>query len=166
MQSEVAEEAAKLRRRAEEAETARLKELEKQKAYAEMTTWITEYGSDRLKRGHAARYNMHRLYAVERGAHEAPGWTLDYDNEAGWDTRASPSSAALDLLDDAKKLGLGTPEIVWLTAPPCMIPGCEHHERDEDGEPNQTGCYADWTDPCEAVVLRNAILERDLVRIV
>lgn len=135
-------------------------EIKTERDKAEKATWIAEHGSDRLKRGFERGHDCQRLYVIERAAIEAPGWTVDFNDDATWKDRSCPSTAALNLAEEAEelasRLASSQPKIVWLTKPasnnvPISLP--------YDG-------YEDWDEPWEAreaVVLR--FLSRyDLVR--
>ena len=114
--------------------------------------WITEHGSPHLRRCIAAGYDCKRLYVVERAACEAPGFVVDFDDRAQWKTRACPSEAGLDAEQAARALGLGEPQIVWLSRPP----------RDQAGAGEDGAEF----EPVEAVVLRGYLGQYDLVQIV
>lgn len=115
-------------------------------AVAAKAAWVQEFGSDYLKRACANGYDCQRLYVTERAALEAPGFTVDFKDNATWKARSCPSLAALDLEDALKALGLGEVTIVWLTAP------AEEWEEWKEFE------------ACEAVVIRGYLGKYDLVR--
>jgi hypothetical protein len=123
------------------------------KAEAKLS-WCAEFGSDRLRRASAAGYDCGRLYAIERAAKEAPGFVLDYQNEAEWKNRACPSLAALNAEDAATKLNLGEPQVVWLTKAPVAQKVSDVEQDFDESE----------FEACEAVVIRGYLGALDLVK--
>lgn len=117
-------------------------------------SWIAAHGSDHLRRGAAAGHDCQRLYVTERAALEAPGYTVDFDDTARWKDRSCPSLAALDERDRMTARGIGSVEIVWLTAAPTASV-----RDDYDG-------YEDGFAPCEAVIVRGYLSKYDLVKII
>lgn len=135
------------------------REREKAERLAERARWAEAHGSEHLRRGLAAGYDMQRLYVIERAAAEAPGFVVDFDDKAGWSVRSGPSLAALDELEAARpvaeRLGLREPEIVWLTRPPQeTVAADEAHWEEEEYEAR------------EAIVIRDFLGKYDLVRYV
>jgi len=141
----------KERSRIMEAEAVAQREARKAALQAMKTDWIEQYGSAHLKRACLAEgYNCQRLYVTERAAREAPGFVVDFNNNAGWKDRSCPSVEALDGLDEARKLTLGEPIIVWLTdAPNARVNTYDYDE------------FA----ACEAVVIRNYLDQYDLIKV-
>lgn len=130
-------------------------EAEKARADAEKARWIDMHGSEYLRRACIEHgYNCQRRYVLERAALESPSYVVDWHNGAEWKSRSCPSEAALDELELAESLDLGSVEVevVWLTenAQP---------ERSEDECPEEF-------EPCEAVVIRGYLGKYDLVKIV
>lgn len=140
-----------------EAKSRRYDELVKERKDAEKSAWIAEHGSDQLRRGSERGHDCGRLYTLERSAIEAPGFTVDYYDGAGWKERSCPSAAALDEADAAEGLGIGSVKIVWLTDEPVDT----KHESYDD--------YRSYSEPfeaCEAVVISNYLGKYDLVKVV
>lgn len=129
-------------------------------ADAEKARWVSAHGSDHLKRACAGGYDCQRLYIVERAAHEAPGWIVDYNGTGRENSRSCPSMEALEIEADAAKLapqiGTSAPSIVWLTDEPSN----KSKRRDDD----------DWNgemfEECEAVMMRGYLGNYDLYKIV
>lgn len=119
---------------------------------AAKNSFVNAHGSDRLRRAVERGHDCKRLYTVERAAHEAPGFVVDIENDADWKSRSCPSVGALNAADAAEKLGLGSVEIVWLTAEPNDKPA---HERK----------WGYDFDPCEALLIRRYLGEYDLIKI-
>ena len=127
--------------------------LRRKRGEAEKTAWITEHGSDHLKRAHTAGYDCQRLYVIERAALEAPGFTVDFNDSAEWKSRSCPSTEALDEAEAAKELDLGESSVVWLTEQP-------NAKRIETGE------YFEIFGATEAVVIEDFLGKYDLVKII
>lgn len=133
-------------------------EITKRHAHAEKDRWIKEHGSDHLKRAWNREHNCQRLYVIERAAKEAPEFVVDFDDEAKWKDRSTPTVAALDLADAMDKRDIGTTEIVWLTSrAQDRVPSDDEYERQ---------CYEGDELPAEAVVVTGYLGKYDLVRIV
>jgi hypothetical protein len=109
--------------------------------------WIEAHGSDFLKKAVGADYNCQRAYVSERAALEFPGYVVDFQDNANWDSRACPSEKALDEALRVK----GT--AVWLTSPAQD----EAPHRDDDD-------YEGRYESCEAVVIIDYLSKYDLVR--
>lgn len=118
--------------------------------------WIENHGSAHLRRAFDAGYDCQRQYVIERAAQEAPGYVVDFNNTAAWDSRTFPSETALNAAEDAGLLGLGAGRVVWLTAAPS-----NDTQRTLDYEDD----YLDF-EPCEAVVLTNYLHRYDLVKVI
>lgn len=121
---------------------------EKDRIEQDKIRWIQDHGSEYLKRCLASGYDCQRQYVIERAALEYPGYTVDYNDTAGWKSRSGPSVAALNEADRVKG------RVVWLTsAPSNFLP---------DQEP------LDWTDQdeteCEAVVIEEYLGSYDLIK--
>lgn len=99
-----------------------IRSLEAAARDAAKSAWAAAHGSPRLQRALAAGYDCQRLYVQERAALEAPGFFVDFDNEAEWKSRSCPSEAALDICDSAQIPGAQV-EVVWLTDLPRNMPG-------------------------------------------
>jgi len=148
----LAEEAKQRREKAQAEEAERMRKIQ-EKREAEKRAWIEAHGSEYLRRACLkGGYDCQRRYIIERAAMEAPGYTVDFDDAAAWRSRSCPSAAALDEEDAARALGLGEPEIVWLTNPPK-----DSHDDDDD--------YFEFS-PCEAVAIRGYLGKYDLVKII
>jgi hypothetical protein len=114
---------AERRRRDDEAAAADAVERERQElvtAFEEdRGEWIKIYGSRRLQMAAARRYEINRLYAIERAALEFPGAWVDTGRDCRWRERANPTEDAL-LLEDAvhghmQALGLAlSHRVVWV----------------------------------------------------
>lgn len=141
-------------RKAAEAAAKARKLADDAAAHATKLAWAQEHGSEQLRRGLERGHDCQRLYVRERAAIEAPGFTVDIENAAGWKSRACPSERALDAADEADALGLGESEIVWLTAPAADRKRPDY-ESDVDAE--------EFVE-CEAVVIRDYLGKYDLVR--
>lgn len=121
----------------DEKEKARQKEEAKRVYRAERADWIKQYGSNYLKDCLELDVSANKQYIIERANLEFSDFCVDYDNDADWESRVSPSVEGLALLKElrAKYPDLDS-QIVWLTRP------C-YNDYDHDGY------------PCEAVVIRN-----------
>lgn len=116
------------------------------------TKWVTEYGSERLKKAFERGHSCQRRYVVERAAMEAEGFTVDFNGKANWKERSCPSEAALSAAEYAETLGLGAVDIVWLTSPAqAHVPSCEEYEN------------WDYWEPREAIVIKSYLGKYDLV---
>lgn len=111
--------------------------------------WVTEHGSEHLRKAYAAGYNCQRMYATERAALEHPSYFLDFDGNAEWKSRSCPS---LDALNEAERVH-GT--VVWLTAAPVDAERAEEVAEED---------YDYVFEPCEAVVIKSYMGRYDLVR--
>lgn len=145
-----AEEAAERTKR----ETAKATEEAAQKAEkeareTERQDWIAEHGSDYLQRAVKLGYNCQRQYVSERATLELPGYELDFDDRAHWNSRSCPSPEALNEVERLIEAGHNA-EVVWLTVPVTTT-------EDEDG-------YPEPFDPCEAIVVREYLSKYDLVK--
>lgn len=103
----------------------------------EKERWIVAHGSTHLKRAFTAGYDCQRLYVVERGALEAPGWIVDYNGTGRESSRACPSMAAMEIeeaaISLAQQIGTSTPSVAWLTEPPTNQPkGARNDDWDEE----------------------------------
>lgn len=132
------------------------RERVKAETEAAKTAWVQAHGSAHLKRACAGGYDCQRLYVTERAALEAPGFAVDFDDTAGWKSRACPSVEALDIADSVTA-GLGSVEVVWLTEPVTE----KAEVRGDYYEP-----YEDEFEPCEAVIIRGYLDKYALVRVV
>lgn len=133
-------------------------DIRKERAFNEKDTWIKDHGSDHLKRAWARDHSCQRLYAIERGANEAPKFTVDVSDMSNWKDRSTPSVVALNLADEMDARGLGDEtKIVWLTSlPQDRIPSDDEYLLSED--------YHRL--PAEAVVIRGYLGKYDLVHII
>lgn len=102
------------KRKQEWQEKERLKALQKEEDKKEDEHWIKTKGSDYLKQCLNLGYNCKRKYMEERVEKEFPGFELDFDNEASWNARVSPSQDALDEVTKWIEKGFDA-KIVWLT---------------------------------------------------
>jgi hypothetical protein len=125
-----------------------IRSLEAAARDAAKSAWAAAHGSPLLQRALAAGYDCQRLYVTERAALEAPGFDVDFDNEAAWKSRSCPSAAALDLADRVQRLPGAQVEIVWLTQP-------------IDGEDD-----AYEFEPCETVAVTRYLDRYTLIKIV
>lgn len=97
--------------RNKEKEAVRLK---KEQEKEDDASWIKENGSERLKLCLELGYECKRLYINERVESEFPDYELDFDDNASWKERVSPSMEALKEVKKLIDLGYDA-EIVWLT---------------------------------------------------
>ncbi len=98
---------------------------------AEKLAWISEHGSDHLRRAVAAGHTCTRKYLAERAELEYPGFVVDFDDQARWKSRACPSLGALDKRDAILQARPDvTVEIVWLTVEPDASEEDEPEERE------------------------------------
>lgn len=104
------------------------KRQERLRLTQEKETWISQNGSEHLRRATSQGFDCQRLYVTERATVEYPGFGVDFKNGLEWKSRSCPSEAALDLMETLP----GT-TIVWVTY---------------DGS-------GDEFTPCEAVVVEN-----------
>jgi hypothetical protein len=138
--------AAEAERRATEAERRVAEATAERQFQAEKKAWIDAHGSEHLRRAVARGHDCTELYIRERAKIEAPKFVVDIHNRAIWKEVDCPSVKALDVADEAEKLGLGEAQIVWLIA------------RADDGE-----CKSDLG---EAVVVHDYLGKYNLVRCV
>lgn len=104
-------------------EASKKREAEKQ----EDIDWINNNGSDYLKQCIKYGYNCKRKYMIERIEKEFPQFELDFDDNADWKERVSPSQEALDEVISWIEKGFDA-EIVWLTS--SVHGGVYDYERD------------------------------------
>lgn len=126
----------------------------KAEAEASKAAWVQAHGSDHLKRACAGGYDCTRKYVKERAAFDAPGYTIDIEDDAKWKDRSCPSVAALDEEDAAKAFNLGDVQIVWLTEPA--------QDRKTTADDYYDDSYS--FEPCEAIVIRGYLGKYDLVK--
>jgi nucleoid-associated protein YgaU len=138
--------AAEAERRAAEAERHVTEAAAERQFQDEKKAWIDAHGSEHLRRAVARGHDCTELYIRERAKIEAPKFVVDIHNRAIWKEVDCPSVKALDVADEAEKLGLGEAQIVWLIA------------RADDGE-----CKSDLG---EAVVVHDYLGKYNLVRCV
>lgn len=77
-----------------------IKQWEKCVITAEKHQWITDHGSEYLRRAVVQHgYPCHRTYVIERIQHTYPdvAWVFDWDDNLEYNTRKCPSEEALDL---------------------------------------------------------------------
>ena len=113
------EEEAAAKRAVEEAaanERREKAEAEREGRAAEKAAWVAEHGSDYLKRAVNLGYDCQRQYVTERAAAELPGFTLDFDGNAEWKSRACPSEEALIEVSALIEAGYKAC-VVWLVNP-------------------------------------------------
>jgi hypothetical protein len=131
--------------RERESEREAAHQYQKEQAEIEKRTWIEQHGSDFLRKACLqAGHDCQRRYAIERAALEYPGYTVDFDDAAGWKARACPGEMALD-----EALAVGG-DVVWLTSRPSAEVGDWPEE--------------EYWEPCEAVVIQKYLGRYDLVR--
>lgn len=112
-----------IEREAQQLEKAAAAEEEKRR-------WADAHGSDHLKRALNRGHNSQRLYVSERAALEAPGFAVDFSDNAKWRSRSTPSVAALDAADAADAMNVGKAKIVWLTSPTYEVADDEFDPRE------------------------------------
>ena len=128
-------------------EESKIKEQEEKK------NWILENGSEYLKNCLELGQYAHKNYVLERVAKEFPGgFTLDYENNAKWDTKYSPSPDAINELKELRKKTADS-EIIWLTREPVEA-GKEYNYDDDEFE------------ACEALIVKNFLGKYDLIKLV
>ncbi|HEX9966600.1 MAG TPA: hypothetical protein VGB06_01510 [Solirubrobacterales bacterium] len=120
-----------LEKAAEEKEAKKTTEIQKAESAAfaeEMSSWVAEHGSKRLKVAVERNYKSNRTYARERAAAEFPEFWVDTAEHLEWEERVDPSEEALDLevrvRESIKSLGLDSKtdtRIVWLTEAPGAV---------------------------------------------
>lgn len=135
---------------AKTAEREAQEKVDRDQRAAEKLTWIEAHGSDFLKLAASEGFDCQRKYAIERGDLELPGFVVDIEDAALWNSRSCPSVAALKLLKEAKANGHNA-DLVWLTAQAC-----------EDSKDDMTR-YDDW-EQCEAVIVRGFLGKYDAVK--
>lgn len=106
--------------------------LRKLKEKEEDENWIRNKGSKYLNQCLDLGYNCKRKYMEERVEKEFPQFEVDFDDNAGWRTRVSPSQEALDEVSYWIEKGFEA-RIVWLTA---SIHG-DYHDYSTDFEPRE-----------------------------
>ncbi len=145
-----AEEVAKAERETKCVAEAAEAKAKKEQVEAERAAWIAEFGSDYLQRATKLGYNCQRQYVTERALSEFPGYEVDFDDRAKWNSRACPSVEALFEVESLVEAGHEA-EVIWLT---CFAT--------DEAESN----YPELFDPCEAIVVRHYLGKYDLVKIV
>ncbi len=135
----------RLEREAKMAEHKRQETEKRIRLEKEKQIWITEHGSDYLKRATKLNYNCQRKYITERVALEYPDYQIDFDERAEWKDRSCPSLAALDEVEELIEAKVKA-KVVWLT-----------RQIENDDYP--------W-DPCEAVVIQEYLSKYNLVKII
>jgi len=135
-------------------ERKRKEQEEKATREEEKKNWILENGSQYLKDCLELGQYAHKNYVIERAEKEFLDFTLDYEEEAKWDTKYSPSQAALNELKELRKTTADS-DIVWLTKEPKT-------NKEYDDEDN----YYNEFKPCEALIVRNFLGKYDLIKIV
>lgn len=123
-------------------------------AEAQMGEWIKQHGSERLKRAFEGGYEVGRVYTLERAAKEAPGWQVDFYNQAEWKERTNPTLKELDAADAARTLLDMPVKIVWLTYPP----------KDYPNNPDRWGEDVETFEPGTAIVIQGYLGKYDLVK--
>lgn len=88
----------------------------KEKEYKEDIKWINENGSDYLKNMIVLNYKFKRAYVTERVEKELPDFEIDFEDNADWKERVSPSEEAINEILKLKEQGHDA-TIVWLTSP-------------------------------------------------
>jgi hypothetical protein len=127
-------------------EIKRIKEI-KQKYLGEKEKWIINNGSEYLKDCLNLGYSANKEYVIERATIDFANYIVDYDDDAKWETRVSPSQTALDEIKRIKKdFPELKAEIVWLIKP--------SYEIDYDDYENY---------PREAIVICNYLGEYTLI---
>jgi hypothetical protein len=84
----------------EEAERQKIRDAEDRAALAKMletSKWIEAHGSERLKTGYDAGYDMQKLYITERANQDYPGYQMIDGGSALGDRTDSPTLEALHL---------------------------------------------------------------------
>jgi hypothetical protein len=81
---------------------------------ADKLAWIEAHGSDFLRKAIANDFNCQRAYVTERAGIELPGFEIDFDDKAAWDSRSCPGEKALDEVIALKARGFEA-DVVWLT---------------------------------------------------
>lgn len=102
------------KRKQELQEKEKLEALKREESKKEDELWIKTNGSDYLRQCLNLGYNCKRKYMEERVEKEFPGFELDFDDEASWNERVSPSQDALDEVAKWIEKGFDA-KIVWLT---------------------------------------------------
>ena len=129
------EEDLRIKREQEQLERGRLEKeekLRKEKEKEEDEKWIRTNGSEYLNQCLDLGYNCKRKYLIDRVEKQDPGFDVDFDNNAGWKVRVSPSQEALDEVVYWSEKGFKA-KIVWLTA---SIHG-GYHDFSTDFEPRE-----------------------------
>ena len=129
------------------------KKLKRDLAKWDKAAWIEQHGSQHLKDATAAGYDCQREYVIQRAAKEFPGFEVDFNGKAGWQSRPCPSPTALKL---AKKV---SGDVVWLTEPASSELPQSSYEYYEYYEPEEFEAR-------EAVVVSRYLNRYDLVKIV
>lgn len=135
----------------------RIRKLDRMAREFEQSTWITNHGSERLKRGIEAGHNMTRAYVIERFENlQLEDYIIDYRDNGKWKERVSPTIDELDELDIAKakckEIEAKEAEIVWVTERPSM-----------DDSQDESYYYEPF-DGCAAVVIYRWLGKYDLVK--
>jgi hypothetical protein len=95
-------------------ERAAKEQSEKEGRAIEKSNWINKYGSQYLKDCLELGQYAHKEYILERAKFEFPEFEIDYNNDANWEQKYSPSQTALDMLKELRKT-CKLCDVVWLT---------------------------------------------------
>lgn len=121
----------------------------------EKENWIRKHGSKYLNDCLDLDKKANLEYVVERAELEYPDYTVDYAENAEYETKVSPSQEALNELRELRENNIES-DIVWLTKP------AKIRNDEEDGyyydEP-----YEPY-DPCEAIVIKNYLDKYELYK--
>lgn len=133
---------AQLKKEAQKLEADERVAAVKAKLEANRLAWITDHGSAYLKKAVLeGGYDCQRKYVFERAVMEHPGFVVDFNNEAEWQSRSCPSEVALDLALEVQG------EVVWL-----------------QGEIGKDGTWHGDDEPREVVVIRGFLGKYDLIK--
>lgn len=117
-------------------------ELKQRKAELEQDKkeWIKKFGSDYLQRAFKLGYDSQRQYVLERVNQELPGFAIDFDYLANWQSRTFPSLKALETVENLIDKGYDA-KVVWLTHPTYEI-----DESEEDWEKQEAIAITGYLD--------------------
>lgn len=135
-----------------EAKKKRLEKEAEEKANKELlenekVQWVTEFGSEYLKKCIHQGYNCQRQYVTERAKYEFEDYVVDFDDNAAWNDRSCPSEEAINEEISLEKMGYNA-QVVWLT---------KYISSNDDDY--------DYFEEREAVVIRGYLGKYDLIKL-
>lgn len=85
------------------AERAAAIKADEERGEKEISEWIEQHGSRRLKLSHKEGIECGGVYRAERLAHDLPGWSYTKTTPGAYDEPRNPPEEAFDVLEQARK---------------------------------------------------------------